>query len=74
METLKPYLNSRFVYRLGSADWQFRTLEKGMIDENLEESVKYIFSALQRGRLMGHFDDDDCEVVSFIAYDPRVFN
>ena len=74
VEVLKPYLTSRYTYRLGSTDWQFKTLKKDVIDETIENSVYYIFSALQRGRLMGHFDDDDCEVISFIACDPRVLN
>ena len=73
VEVLKPYLDSRYTYRLGSTDWQFKTIKTDVVDEKVEKSVYYIFSALQRGRLMGHFDGDDCEVVSFIAYDPRVF-
>ena len=74
VEVLKPYLNTRYAYRFGSTDWQFKPINTGIIDENLEETVKYIFSALQRGRLIGYFDDDECDVVSFTAYDPRVIN
>lgn len=73
VEVLKPYLNNRYAYRLGNADWQFKKIDEKTVDKNLEESTKYIFSALQRGRLMGYFDDSDCEILSFIAYDPRTF-
>ena len=73
IEVIKPYINSHYAYRIASADWQFKAHSKDIIDENQEKNTCFIFSALQRGRLIGHFDGNDCEVVSFIASDPRIF-
>ena len=73
IEVVKPYVNSHYAYKIASADWQFKAHSKDIIDENQEKTACFIFSALQRGRLIGHFDDSDCEIISFIASDPRTF-
>lgn len=72
VEVLKPYLNNRYANRVSDDIWTFKRKD-GTVDEKQEESVKYIFSALQLGQVVGRFDGTDCEVSLFIAMDPRVF-
>lgn len=71
VEMLKPYIISRYIYRLSKNTWVFKAREEAF-DEVLEESVKYVFSALQLGYLVGDFDGSECKVSMFIANDPRV--
>ena len=72
VEMLKPYTNSRYAYRLSDTVWAFKR-KNDVPDDAQEEAAKYIFSALQLGRLVGRFDDTDCKVLMFEAMDPRVF-
>lgn len=72
VETIKPYVNSRYAYRVSDTIWTFKRRDD-VPDDMQEEATKYIFSALQLGRLVGRFDDTNCEVLMFGAMDPRVF-
>lgn len=67
VEVLKPYLSSQYAYRIGGISWQFKK------KDDLNNGNGYIFSALQRGHLIGYFDGDECEVISFIADEPRAY-
>lgn len=73
VEMLKPYVNNRFAYRISDTIWVFKQKDS-TVDKIQEESVKYIFSALQLGQLVGNFEGTDCEVGMFVAVDPRVFD
>lgn len=73
VEVLKPYLNSQFAYKITDTIWQFKSKQSTETNAT-EKSNGYIFSALQKGHLIGHFEDAECDIISFIADEPRVYD
>lgn len=71
-EMLRPYLSSKYAFKIYEGCWQFKTEKDVRLPEDYEKNG-YVFNALQKGRVHGYFEDGSCIISAFIAHDPRYY-
>lgn len=71
-ELVVSHLSDKYAYKISGNIWQFKAENEGPKDETGDD--RNIFKALARGNLTGTFEDEKCEVSTFIADEPlRLF-